>query len=149
MRHGAYILLVEDNPADSFLIRDALMDGSTGTRVAVAKDGEDAWRFLPRFEGDPERPRPDLIILDLNMPRKDGRTLLQEVKATPQLKCIPVVVLTSSEDDNDVNAAYSAFASAYFAKAPDLDELLGVLGRIKQYWLGDAKLPTRCVRTTP
>lgn len=145
MRHGAYILLVEDNPADSLLITRALSNGSAGTRVVVAKDGYEATKLLPPAGGTTSVPKPDLILLDLNMPRKDGRTLLAEIKSNPSLRCIPVVVLTSSEADTDVNSAYSHHANSYFSKPMDLKEFYDVLDRIKQYWLADVKLPTQCV----
>jgi CheY-like chemotaxis protein len=135
------ILLVEDSPGDVTLTIEALRDAKVANQLHVARDGEEALRFL-RQEGEYEgKPRPDLILLDLNMPRKDGREVLAEMKADPVLKRIPVVVLTTSQSEDDVAAAYNLAANCYVAKPVDLDQFLGVVRAIDDFWLSLVKLP--------
>jgi len=137
------ILLVEDSPADVELTRQALAAGKVANEVHVAADGEQALAYL-RGEGKyAGAPRPDLILLDLNLPRKDGRELLAEVKADPQLKSIPVVVLTTSAADRDIRYAYEQQASSYIRKPVRLEEFMRVVLTIDNYWLGIVSLPGR------
>jgi two-component system, chemotaxis family, response regulator Rcp1 len=135
------ILLVEDSPGDVTLTIEALRDAKVANNLHVARDGEEALRFL-RQEGEfADRPRPDLILLDLNMPRKDGREVLADLKADDELKRIPVVVLTTSQSEDDVAAAYNLSANCYVAKPVDLDQFLGVVRAIDDFWLSLVKLP--------
>ena len=136
------ILLVEDSPGDVTLTVEALRDAKVANNLHVARDGEEALRFL-RNEGEfAEKPRPDLILLDLNMPRKDGREVLADLKADDELKRIPVVVLTTSQSEDDVAAAYNLSANCYVAKPVDLDQFLGVVRAIDDFWLSLVKLPS-------
>jgi two-component system, chemotaxis family, response regulator Rcp1 len=131
------VLLVEDNPGDVVLIREALRDGSVPVRLSVAVDGDAALARLRRQDV----PRPDLILLDLNLPRLNGREVLAAVKADPGLLCIPVVVLTSSEADSDVAASYDLHANCYIVKPSDLEQLLHVVRSVVSFWLTVVKLP--------
>ena len=136
------ILLVEDSPGDVTLTIEALRDAKVANSLHVARDGEEALRFL-RQEGEyADKPRPDLILLDLNMPRKDGREVLADLKADDELKRIPVVVLTTSQSEDDVAAAYNLAANCYVAKPVDLDQFLGVVRAIDDFWLSLVKLPS-------
>lgn len=136
------ILLVEDSPGDVTLTIEALRDAKVANNLHVARDGEEALRFL-RNEGEfADRPRPDLILLDLNMPRKDGREVLADMKADDELKRIPVVVLTTSQSEDDVAAVYNLSANCYVAKPVDLDQFLGVVRAIDDFWLSLVKLPS-------
>ena len=136
------ILLVEDSPGDVTLTIEALRDAKVANRLHIARDGEEALRFL-RQEGEfADRPRPDLILLDLNMPRKDGREVLADMKADDDLKRIPVVVLTTSQSEDDVAAVYNLSANCYVAKPVDLDQFLGVVRAIDDFWLSLVKLPS-------
>jgi CheY-like chemotaxis protein len=135
------ILLVEDSPGDVTLTIEALRDAKVANNLHVARDGEEALRFL-RQEGEfADKPRPDLVLLDLNMPRMDGREVLAEMKADPVFKRIPVVVLTTSQSEDDVAAAYNLSANCYVAKPVDLDQFLGVVRAIDDFWLSLVKLP--------
>lgn len=136
------ILLVEDSPGDVTLTVEALRDARVANNLHVARDGEEALRFLRREGEFAEKPRPDLILLDLNMPRKDGREVLADLKADDELKRIPVVVLTTSQSEDDVAAAYNLSANCYVAKPVDLDQFLGVVRAIDDFWLSLVKLPS-------
>ena len=135
------ILMVEDNPDDVELMRLALREGRGEHNLNVAKDGVEAMAFLRR-EGDyGAAPRPDLILLDLNLPRKDGREVLAEVKNDEALQEIPVIVLTSSRAPEDVLKVYSLHANCYIAKPVDFQEFIRVAKSIEDFWFGIAKLP--------
>lgn len=135
------ILLVEDSPGDVKLTEEALRDADVPNHLNVARDGEEAMRYL-RHEGEfAEKPRPDLILLDLNMPRKDGREVLAEIKADPDLRRIPVIILTTSQNEDDVAEAYNLAANCYVAKPVDLDQFLDVVRAIDDFWLTLVKLP--------
>jgi len=136
------ILLVEDSPGDVTLTIEALRDAKVANNLHVARDGEEALRFLRREDEYDDKPRPDLVLLDLNMPRKDGREVLAEMKADPLMKRIPVVVLTTSQSEDDVAAAYNLSANCYVAKPVDLDQFLGVVRAIDDFWLSLVKLPS-------
>jgi CheY-like chemotaxis protein len=134
------ILLVEDNPGDVRLTREALKDGAA-INLHVVRDGEKAVAFL-RQEGEyTQAPRPDLILLDLNLPRKNGREVLAEIKITPSLKRIPVVVITASEAEQDILNCYDLHANCFITKPMDLDRFMSILKAVKQFWLTVAKLP--------
>ena len=136
------ILLVEDSPGDVTLTIEALRDAKVANNLPVARDGEEALRFLRQEAEFADRPRPDLILLDLNMPRKDGREVLADMKADDELKRIPVVVLTTSQSEDDVAAVYNLSANCYVAKPVDLDQFLGVVRAIDDFWLSLVKLPS-------
>lgn len=137
----AEILLVEDNPGDVRLTREALKMAMVPSRLHVVTDGVEAMDFLRRRGLKGEFPRPDLILLDLNLPRKDGRDVLAEIKADPALGRIPVVVLTTSQADQDIQRAYELHANCYIAKPIELDQFIEIVASIKQFWLSTARLP--------
>jgi CheY-like chemotaxis protein len=140
-REPVEILLAEDNPGDVKLTRKALEKGRLANNLHVVNDGVETMEFL-RGEGEYEgRPRPDLVLLDLNMPRKDGREVLEEIKESEQLKRIPVVVLTSSEAEEDVLRSYDLHANAYLTKPVDFDGFIDVVGTLEEFWLQVVKLP--------
>ena len=135
------ILMVEDNPDDVELMRLALREGRGEHNLSVAKDGVEAMAFLRHEGGYSNAPRPDLILLDLNLPRKDGREVLAEVKNEEALREIPVIVLTSSRAPEDVLKVYSLHANCYIAKPVDFQGFLRVTKAIEDFWFGIAKLP--------
>jgi CheY-like chemotaxis protein len=135
------ILLVEDNPGDVRLTQEALRDYKFQNNLHVAKDGVEALRFLKREGSDEGAPRPDLILLDLNLPRKDGREVLEEIKADPSLRRIPVVVLTTSKAEEDIVRAYDLNANCYITKPVDFEQFIKVVQSIEEFWLSMVKLP--------
>ena len=135
------ILLVEDNPADVRLTREALKEGKVRNRLNVVMDGEAALAYLRR-EGDyASAIRPDLILLDLNLPRKDGRQVLAEIKEDPVLRQIPVVVLTTSTAEKDILQTYNLHVNCYITKPVQLTEFLSVVKSIDSFWLALVRLP--------
>lgn len=135
------ILLVEDNPGDVRLTVEALKDGKVSNNLSVVGDGVEALAFL-RGEGKyANASRPDLILLDLNLPRKDGREVLAEIKTDEHLKRIPVVVLTSSEAEQDILKAYDLHVNCYITKPVDLDQFIKVVKSIECFWFTIVKLP--------
>lgn len=135
------ILLVEDNPADVDLTRETLEMAKLRNRLYVARDGVEALELL-RGEGERTAPiRPDLILLDLNLPRKDGREVLADLKQDPELRSIPVVVLTSSAAERDVVKTYDLGANCYITKPVDLDQFASVVKAIEDFWFVVVKLP--------
>lgn len=143
----AHILIVEDNPADAMLISKSLKERSPGIELFVAQDGYVASNYLFRRGEFKSAPTPDFVILDLNLPGRDGREVLKEIKADTRLKSLPVLVFTSSEAAHDIQSSYDGHANAYFSKPPDLDEFYGVMDAIYQHWINVAKLPS-CVRNS-
>lgn len=135
------ILLVEDNPGDVVLTREALREAKIHNRLSVATDGVEAMAFLRKEGQYREAPRPDLILLDLNMPRKNGIEVLREIKADAALKTIPVVILTTSGADQDVLKAYEFSANCYVTKPVDLYQFVKVVHTIDEFWLTIVKLP--------
>jgi len=135
------ILLVEDNPGDARLTLEAFKEGRVLNRLTVMKDGVEALAYLRRQGAYASARVPDLILLDLNLPRKSGREVLMEIKADERLKTIPVVVLTTSADEQDVARAYSQHANCYITKPVDLDQFLGVIRSIENFWLTLVRLP--------
>ena len=135
------ILLVEDNPGDVRLTQEAFKEGKLTNRLHVVTDGADALAFLHREGGYAQAVRPDLILLDLNLPKKDGRQVLAELKADAHLKRIPVVVLTTSQAEADILKAYDLHANCYITKPVDLDQFLVVINSIEEFWLALVKLP--------
>jgi len=136
------VLLVEDNPGDVRLIQEVFKEAKIKNILHVARDGEEAMQML-RLEGETPTRVPDLILLDLNLPKKDGRDVLKEIKKDDSLKCIPVVVLTSSIRDEDLIETYKNNANCYIAKPADLDHLIKVVQNIGEFWLDIVKLPPR------
>ena len=135
------ILLVEDNPGDVELTREALHDSKVHMRLSVVPDGVEALAFLRREGTYADAPRPDLVLLDLNLPRKDGRGVLAEVKQDPALKHIPIVILTSSQAEQDILRAYELQANCYVTKPVDLDQFITIVRSIEQFWFTVVKLP--------
>ena len=139
------ILLVEDNPGDVRLTTEALTEAKVRNRLAVARDGVEALQYLRREPPFESATRPDIILLDLNMPRMDGREVLQELKADPALSSIPVVVLTTSESEEDVLRSYQLHASCYITKPVDLEQFLKVVRSVEDFWLTVVRLPPKRV----
>lgn len=139
--HPIEILLVEDNPGDVRLTREALKEGKVRNNLSVAENGEAALSFLRRAGQFASAPRPDVILLDLNLPRKDGREVLAEIKTDPDLKRIPVVILTTSQAEQDILKTYNLHANCYIAKPVDLDRFIEVVKSIEDFWLTIVKLP--------
>jgi CheY-like chemotaxis protein len=137
----AEFLLVEDNPGDVRLTREALRDSKLVNRLSVVGDGVEAMAFLRREGTYAGAPRPDLILLDLNLPRKGGREVLAEIKADASLKTIPVVVITSSEAEQDIFATYNLHVNCYVTKPVDFDQFIKVVRSIETFWLTIVKLP--------
>lgn len=135
------VLLVEDNPGDVRLTREALKEGKVRNNLAVVENGVEALAYLRREGQYASRTRPDLILLDLNLPRKDGREVLEEIKADASLRNIPVVVLTSSEAEQDILSAYALHANCYITKPVDLDQFVKVVKSIEDFWFTIVKLP--------
>jgi CheY-like chemotaxis protein len=135
------VLLVEDDPGDVVLIREAFADHKVGNALSVVSDGVDALAFLRRQSGYEDAPRPDLILLDLNLPRKDGSEVLAEIKADPALATIPVVVLTTSEADEDILRSYELHANAYVTKPVDFEQFSRIVHQIDEFFIGVVKLP--------
>ena len=137
------ILLVEDNPGDVDLTLEALEEAKLRNNVHVARDGVEAMEFLHRMGDHADAPRPDLVLLDLNMPRKDGREVLREMKEHPDLRRIPVVVLTTSEAEQDVLDAYDYRANAYIVKPVDFEQFFRTVRALEDFWLTVVRLPSR------
>ncbi|HEY9742023.1 MAG TPA: response regulator [Coleofasciculaceae cyanobacterium] len=136
------ILLVEDSPSDADLTVEALSDGKVLNNLHWVEDGVEALAFLRRQGKYNNAPRPDLILLDLNLPKKDGREVLAQIKVDPQLKLIPVVVLTTSAADRDIFKTYELNANCYVTKPIDLDQFISVVKLIETFWLAVVKLPS-------
>ena len=137
------ILLVEDNEGDVLMTQEAITEADVATHLSVVEDGVEAIRFLRRMGPYTDAPRPDLILLDLNLPRKDGQEVLAEIKADVKLRAIPVVVLTTSQADKDVETAYELNANCYIVKPVDYDRLMEIIRCIEEFWLTVVKLPPR------
>ena len=135
------ILLVEDNPGDVRLTQEALKEGKVYNNLHWAKDGVEALEFLKRQGKHANAPRPDIILLDLNLPKKDGREVLAQIKKDGELKQIPVVVLTTSEAEEDVLKSYELHANCYVTKPVDLEKFIHVVQSIDRFWLTVVTLP--------
>jgi two-component system response regulator len=136
------ILLIEDNPGDVRLTQEVLKEGKISNHLNVVEDGAQAIDFLHRHGRFAHAPRPDLILLDLNLPRKNGREVLAEIKLNTDLKRIPVVVLTTSQAEEDVLQVYDLNANCYIVKPIDLEQFIKVVRSIEQFWLTIVKLPS-------
>ena len=135
------ILLVEDSPDDAEMTIDALRDGRLQNRITHVEDGVEAMAYLRREGKYASARRPDLILLDLHMPRMNGREVLAEVKADPELRRIPVVMMTQSKDEQDILAAYNLHVNCYVTKPVDMDQFIGAVRSIEQFWLSVVRLP--------
>lgn len=135
------ILLVEDNPGDVELAREALEDSKLKNRLFVVKDGEEALDFIFKRRAYVDAPRPDIILLDLNLPKKDGREVLREIKSDENTKRIPVVILTTSKAEEDVLRAYNLHANCYITKPMDLNQFLKIVQSIEHFWMSIVVLP--------
>jgi CheY-like chemotaxis protein len=137
------VLLIEDDPGDVLMTREAFEDAKVANNLYVVSDGEDALAFLRREGAHAEVPRPDLVLLDLNLPRVDGREVLEQIKNDPALRSIPVVVLTTSESEDDIVHSYSLHANAYVTKPVDFDRFHQVVRQIDDFFVSVVKLPRR------
>lgn len=137
------ILLVEDNEGDAHLTREALKRAKVRNRVHTTSDGVEAMQFLRREGSFADAPRPDLILLDLNLPNMDGREVLEAIKADPSLRPIPIVVVTSSAAEQDILKSYDLNANCYVTKPVDLQQFLHVIGSVGDFWLDIVKLPPK------
>lgn len=139
--HPIHILLVEDNPGDIRLTKEVLKEGKINNELSVVTDGEEALNFLKKQGKYAGINSPDIILLDLNLPKKDGRQVLAEIKSDPQLKLIPVIVLTTSSAENDILGMYAIHANCYITKPVDFDQFINVVHSIENFWLNIVKLP--------
>ena len=137
------ILLVESNPGDARLMLETLRNGNGRNNLSVAPDGSEAMAFLRQECQYCAAPRPDIILLELNLPKKDGRELLAEVKQDPALRRIPVVVLTNSRAEQDILTAYHLHANCYFVKPAEVNDFISLIRVIEDFWLAVVKLPER------
>ncbi|QLD90213.1 response regulator [Natronomonas salina] len=137
----ADVLLVEDNPGDVRLTQEAFREGRIQTTIHVATDGVEAMKFLEQTGEYADAPRPDIVLLDLNLPRKNGDEVLEEMKADPELDHIPVIVLTSSAAEEDVAKLYDCNANAYLTKPVDPDEFIETVRTLEEFWLSVVRLP--------
>ncbi|HEX2920039.1 MAG TPA: response regulator [Bacteroidales bacterium] len=137
------ILIVEDNPGDARLIREVLNDNKVYSSLHIVNDGVEAMSFLHNTGKYSEMPKPDLIILDLNLPKKDGREVLAELKADDELMHIPVVIMTISQAEEDILKTYKLHANCYIAKPIDLNEFIKVIKSIEDFWFSIVKLPPK------
>lgn len=135
------ILLVEDNPGDADLTREAFEEAKIANNLFVAEDGEEAIFFLKRVEGFKDAPIPDVILLDLNLPKKSGHEVLDFIKNDDDLRRIPVIILTSSEADIDILKSYNLHANSFITKPVDLEKFLDVVKTVEDFWLRVVKLP--------
>lgn len=142
-RSPVEILLIEDSPGDVRLTQEAMKEGKVLANLRVAKDGEEALAMLRRQPPHELLRLPDLILLDLNLPKMDGRQVLREIKADENLKLIPVVVLTTSAAEKDIAQAYALHANCYITKPVDLEQFIGVVRAIDEFWLTLVKLPRK------
>lgn len=136
------IFLIEDNRGDIRLIQEALKSTAVQCEVVVARDGMEAMAYLRRDGEYADAVRPDLILLDLNLPKKDGREVLAEIKADPSLKHIPVIVLTTSRNEEDIFKSYDLYVNCYISKSRNLSQLFKIVRGIEEFWLDTATLPT-------
>ena len=138
--HPSVILMIDDNPTDVLLIKEAFAFCEANSEIYVAEDGVYALEYLKQQGQNPQAPRPDLILLDLNMPRKNGFEVLAELKADPELNTIPVIIYTSSVIKEDIKAAYNNHANGYIRKSVDFDECIKIAQSIKDFWFSTAIL---------
>lgn len=141
-QHPIEILLVDDSPGDVILTRTAFAEANIANRLSAVGDGEQALKFLRRQPPFEDAPRPDLVLLDLNMPRMNGHEVLAEVKADPKLKVIPIIVLTTSEAEKDICVSYELHANCFIQKPVDYNEFLKVVKAVEEFWRCGVRLPS-------
>ncbi|MEU9358759.1 response regulator [Streptomyces sp. NPDC051840] len=137
------VLLVEDDPGDELMTREAFEDNKIRNTLHVVRDGQEALDFLYRQGQYPDAPRPDLVLLDLNLPKYDGRQVLEKIKTDPELALIPVVVLTTSSAEEDILRSYKLHANAYVTKPVDLEQFIGAVRQIDDFFVSVVRLPPR------
>lgn len=135
------VLLVEDNPADIRLVEEAFKESEINTKLLIFKDGVEAMEFLKRCEKHEDAPIPDLILLDLNLPRKNGREVLKEIRENNNLKQIPVVILTTSSTEEDIHETYAHHANSYIVKPANVGRFIETMKNLEDYWFNMLKLP--------
>ncbi|HOI12980.1 MAG TPA: response regulator [Methanoculleus sp.] len=138
------ILLVEDSPADIALTQEALLDSKLANNLHVVTDGEEAMAFLQKRGRHTAAPKPDLVLLDLNLPKKSGREVLAEIKADEELHAIPVVIMTVSRDERDICESYRLHANCYIQKPLKFEEFIKIVQSIEDFWFSIVTLPPRC-----
>lgn len=138
------VLLIEDSPGDVRLTQEAFREANPAIRLHVASDGVEAMTFLQREGAHARSPRPDIILLDLNLPRMDGREVLARIKEDDKLKTIPVVILTTSDAEADITKSYQLKANCYLTKPVQLDQFESLVKSINEFWLTKARLPSQC-----
>ncbi|WNM62670.1 response regulator [Candidatus Nitrospira neomarina] len=143
MQNPIEILLIEDNPADIRLTQEAFREARLRNTLHVVQDGVSAMAFIRQAAPFQQAPRPDLILLDLNLPKKDGRDVLKEIKSDPHIRTIPVVVLTTSDDEADVLRSYDLHANAYLVKPIDILQFIKMIQSLEDFWLSVVKLPPK------
>jgi CheY-like chemotaxis protein len=136
-----HILLVDDNEGDILLTREALEEASIINKISIAYDGMEAISFLKKRPPFGNNPVPDLILLDINLPKMDGKEVLSIIKSDPELRRIPVIMLTTSSSENDILASYDNYANCYITKPVDLDRFMDVVRTIEDFWISIVKLP--------
>ena len=136
-----HILLVEDNDGDIMLTEEALQESGLPTVLSIARDGQEAIDFLNREGLHADSPTPSIILLDINLPKKNGHEVLNHIKNTPALKAIPVIILTTSSSQNDVNRAYAGYANCYITKPVEVEDFQTVITTIRNFWSATARLP--------
>lgn len=136
------ILLVEDNPGDVRLTQEAFKEGNLPVNLSVVMDGVEAIRFLKKMGEYADRPTPDLVLLDLNLPKRDGREVLEEIKMDPSLRRMPVVILTTSNAEQDIQKSYNLYVNCYINKPVDFDKFFDIIQKIEEFWLKTAILPS-------
>jgi two-component system, chemotaxis family, response regulator Rcp1 len=137
------LLLVEDNPGDIRLVQETFRTGPEAYDIHVAEDGQEALDFLRRRPPFEKAPRPDIILLDLNLPRKNGREVLADIKADEDLKTIPVIILTTSDAEQDIQDTYMKHANCYITKPAELDDFIRSVNTLKEFWLSIVSLPNK------
>ncbi|MFE9364344.1 response regulator [Streptomyces sp. NPDC006978] len=137
------VLLVEDDPGDELMTREAFEDNKIRNTLHVVRDGQEALDFLYRQGAYPDAPRPDLVLLDLNLPKYDGRQVLERIKTDPEMALIPVVVLTTSSAEEDILRSYKLHANAYVTKPVDLEQFIGAVRQIDDFFVSVVRLPPR------
>jgi len=138
------ILLVEDNPGDVRLIKEVFKDATVENEIRIAKDGEEALNMLQGYNEFAGMPLPDFILLDLNLPKKSGKEVLKEIRNDDKLKCIPVVILTTSSAEEDIVETYQNCANSFVTKPVNLDQFIQVVHSIQEFWLSVVELPNEC-----
>jgi CheY-like chemotaxis protein len=138
-----HILLVEDNEGDIMLTKEALEEGKIVTKLSVVKDGKEAMDFISKEGRYSDADMPDLLLLDVNLPKKNGHEVLQHVKGNENLKHIPVIMLTTSSSEKDINRSYNNYANCYITKPVEVNDFLAVVATIESFWISVVKLPTK------